>query len=324
MLVLAGLAFSGMVAADANAAVKSFWDQETKKWVKYDTSVKRVVPRNYSPIKRRVIDYDGPFKPNTIIINTSERRLYYVMKDGKALKYGVGVGRQGFQWSGTDRVSRKAEWPGWTPPPEMIARERKKGRILPKYMKGGPRNPLGARALYIGDTLYRIHGSNEPWSIGRAVSSGCIRLTNDDVKHLYNQVRVGTRVVVLTGKESKAKIMALANPPAPKKPATVAMEDEAKDGDNAQVAARSSAKAKDDEVVILAPADEGEEAVSEETTGTVKSAPRVKDDDVMVRAPATAEPEATEARVKDDDVVTPDSAEADVTAAVVEQAVAAN
>jgi lipoprotein-anchoring transpeptidase ErfK/SrfK len=112
------------------------------------------------------------------------------------MKYGIGVGREGFQWAGTQRITRKAEWPGWTPPPQMRARERRKGRILPAHMPGGPNNPLGARAMYLGNTLYRIHGSNEPWTIGTAVSSGCIRMANDDVKHLYDNVPVGTKVVV--------------------------------------------------------------------------------------------------------------------------------
>src|SRR5690606_38234653 len=129
--------------------------------------------------------------------NTGERRLYLVMEGGKAMKYGVGVGRDGFTWSGTHRITRKAEWPGWTPPPAMRAREKAKGRILPAHMKGGPDNPLGARALYIGSTLYRIHGTSEPWTIGQAVSSGCIRMVNDDVIDLYERVKVGAKVVVV-------------------------------------------------------------------------------------------------------------------------------
>jgi len=151
---------------------------------------------NKSPIARQTVRYDGPHGPNTIIIDTSERRLYYTLGNGRAIKYGVGVGRDGFTWAGSNRVSRKAEWPGWTPPPQMIRREAAKGRKLPAYMPGGPNNPLGARALYIGSTLYRIHGTNQPWTIGQAMSSGCIRMANDDVVHLYNQVNVGTRVVV--------------------------------------------------------------------------------------------------------------------------------
>ncbi|WP_321338496.1 L,D-transpeptidase [uncultured Cohaesibacter sp.] len=140
-----------------------------------------------------VVDYQGPEKPGTIIINTNERYLYLVNRDGTARRYGVGVGRPGFEWAGTHRVSRKAEWPGWTPPAEMRARQ----PGLPQHMEGGPRNPLGARALYLGSTLYRIHGSNEPWSIGHAVSSGCIRMRNEDVMDLYERVPVGTSVKVL-------------------------------------------------------------------------------------------------------------------------------
>jgi lipoprotein-anchoring transpeptidase ErfK/SrfK len=189
-----GLAFS-MVAAAVEAAPKVYWDPIKRKYVEYENG--RMVTANRSRLKRQDIAYDGPYGPNTIVVNTSERRLYYIYEKGRALKYAVGVGREGFEWAGTHHVTRKAEWPGWTPPPEMIARERAQGRILPAYMEGGIRNPLGARALYIGSTLYRIHGTAEPWTIGRAVSSGCIRLTNDDVVDLYDRVKVGTKVVVL-------------------------------------------------------------------------------------------------------------------------------
>ena len=140
-----------------------------------------------------VIDYHGPHKAGTIIVNTNERFLYLVERDGTARRYGVGVGRPGFEWAGSHKVTRKAEWPSWRPPAEMRARQ----PGLPVFMEGGPRNPLGARALYLGSTLYRIHGSNEPWSIGKAVSSGCIRMRNQDVEDLYERVRVGTKVVVL-------------------------------------------------------------------------------------------------------------------------------
>ena len=185
----------------AQAGPQTYFDASTGKFVTYD--VEQVMARgavgvrNYSPIPREAVSYDGPYKSGTIIVNTGERRLYYVMDDGKAMKYGIGVGREGFTWSGTDHVSRKAEWPGWTPPDVMIAREKAKGHILPAYMKGGVDNPLGARALYIGARIYRIHGSNEPWTIGHAVSSGCIRLTNDDIVDLYDRVSVGDKVVVL-------------------------------------------------------------------------------------------------------------------------------
>ena len=150
-----------------------------------------------SPIPRQVVRYDGRYGKDTIVVDTSERRLYYTLGNGRAIKYGVGVGREGFTWAGTDRISRKAEWPGWTPPPQMIRREAAKGRKLPAYMPGGPQNPLGARALYIGGSLYRIHGTNQPWTIGQAMSSGCIRMANEDVIHLYEQVGVGTKVVVI-------------------------------------------------------------------------------------------------------------------------------
>lgn len=147
----------------------------------------------YQP--QRVAFYTGE-KPGTIIIDTSQRFLYLVQADGIARRYGVGVGREGFEWSGTNKISRKAEWPDWRPPAEMRERERKKGKNLPVVMAGGPGNPLGARALYLGDTLYRIHGTNQPHTIGMAVSSGCIRMRNEDVMDLYERVGVGTKVIV--------------------------------------------------------------------------------------------------------------------------------
>ena len=148
--------------------------------------------RGRSAIPREEVAYAGKYAPGSIIVETGERRLYFVLGDGRAIKYGIGVGRDGFTWSGTHRVSRKAEWPGWTPPPQM----RKRVPDLPAFMPGGPENPLGARAMYIGSTLYRLHGTSEPWSIGQAVSSGCIRLTNEDVIDLYERVKVGALVVV--------------------------------------------------------------------------------------------------------------------------------
>ena len=146
-----------------------------------------------SAIQRQTVAFDSKYKPGTIVIRTSERRLYYVTGPGQAIRYGVGVGREGFQWAGVKTVSAKREWPGWTPPPQMLKRR----PDLPRYMPGGIDNPLGARAMYLGSSLYRIHGSNEPETIGQAVSSGCIRMTNDDVVDLYNRVRVGTTVYVL-------------------------------------------------------------------------------------------------------------------------------
>ena len=182
---------AAVVATPALAA--RYFDPATKQWIDYSAYG---APSGKSPIPRKRVSYDGPYGPGTIIIDTSERRLYHVLGNGRAMKYGIGVGREGIQWAGTQRITRKAEWPGWTPPPQMRARERRKGRILPAHMPGGPNNPLGARAMYLGNTLYRIHGSNEPWTIGTAVSSGCIRMANDDVKHLYDNVPVGTKVVV--------------------------------------------------------------------------------------------------------------------------------
>jgi len=130
--------------------------------------------------------------PGTVIIVTSERFLYLIQGNGRALRYGIGVGREGFQWAGIVRISRKAEWPDWVPPPEMIERQ----PYLPRFMAGGPGNPMGARALYLGNTIYRLHGTNQPQTIGHAVSSGCFRLVNNDITDLYDRVPVGTKVIV--------------------------------------------------------------------------------------------------------------------------------
>jgi lipoprotein-anchoring transpeptidase ErfK/SrfK len=145
-----------------------------------------------SPIRRQEVAYETTHSPGTIVVDTQERRLYLVLENGRAIRYGVGVGRPGFEWGGVQRVSMKREWPDWRPPAQMLRRR----PDLPRYMPGGEDNPLGARALYLGSTLYRIHGSNEPETIGDAVSSGCIRMTNEDVTDLYDRVKVGARVVV--------------------------------------------------------------------------------------------------------------------------------
>ena len=152
-------------------------------------SARRAMDPRYEP---RLVSYSGSEAPGTIVVDTGQRFLYLVQEDGTAMRYGVGVGREGFSWTGREVVTRKAEWPSWRPPEAM--KRRQPG--LPDYMPGGPDNPLGARALYLGSTLYRIHGSNEPWTIGSAVSSGCIRMRNQDVKDLYERVSVGTEVVV--------------------------------------------------------------------------------------------------------------------------------
>jgi lipoprotein-anchoring transpeptidase ErfK/SrfK len=146
-------------------------------------------------LRRQLVDYPTTEPAGTIIIDTPHTYLYLVRGNGKALRYGIGVGREGFTWSGGERISRMAEWPDWIPPKEMIERQ----PYLPRFMAGGPTNPLGARALYLGNSLYRIHGTNQPSTIGTFVSSGCIRLTNTDIEDLYQRVQVGTRVVVLPG-----------------------------------------------------------------------------------------------------------------------------
>ena len=142
--------------------------------------------------QKQMVYYRTTEAPGTIIISTTERHLYLVQPNGRALRYGIGVGRDGFQWQGLLNITKKAEWPDWTPPPEMIARQ----PYLPRFMAGGPGNPLGARAMYLGTTVYRIHGTNQPWTIGTKISSGCLRLVNADVTDLYGRVPVGTKVIV--------------------------------------------------------------------------------------------------------------------------------
>jgi lipoprotein-anchoring transpeptidase ErfK/SrfK len=155
-----------------------------------DGGVVRELPAR---LRRQIVSYATREAAGTVIIDTPNTYLYFVLGGGQAIRYGIGVGRDGFTWSGVQSVTRKAEWPDWTPPPEMIARQ----PYLPRHMAGGPGNPLGARAMYLGGTVYRIHGTNAPETIGTHVSSGCIRLTNDDVTDLYSRVNVGTRVIVL-------------------------------------------------------------------------------------------------------------------------------
>jgi lipoprotein-anchoring transpeptidase ErfK/SrfK len=154
-------------------------------------------PKELPPnLKRQLVDFTTKEPAGTMIVDTANTYLYLVLGNGKAMRYGIGVGREGFTWTGTERVSRMKEWPDWFPPTEMIERQ----PYLPRMMAGGPGNPLGARALYLGNTLYRIHGTNQPSTIGSFVSSGCIRLLNEDIEDLYSRVQVGTRVVVLPGK----------------------------------------------------------------------------------------------------------------------------
>ncbi len=190
MAILAGLALLMAGVSSAGAEAKRKYNFGPRK-LTFDAA-------KYAP---RIVSYITDEKPGTIIINTRRRYLYLILGNGKAKRYGIGVGRAGFQWTGEARIGRKQEWPDWHPPKEMIEREWKKyKRKLPEKMKGGPNNPLGARALYLfqgnRDTLYRIHGTNAPWSIGRAVSSGCIRMRNEDVIDLYKRVKVGAKVIV--------------------------------------------------------------------------------------------------------------------------------
>ncbi len=188
---LAGLTLGAMMSFGAGAALA----QETA--AEFFSSVFTPSAMSGRPqqgaIPRQVVQFTGRYAPGTVVIATKERRLYLVQENGQAIQYGVGVGRPGFEWGGAKSITRKAEWPGWTPPPQMLRRR----PDLPRHMAGGPENPLGARAMYLGSSLYRIHGSNEPDTIGTAVSSGCIRMTNQDVEDLYERVRVGTKVVVL-------------------------------------------------------------------------------------------------------------------------------
>ncbi|WP_053086124.1 L,D-transpeptidase [Nitratireductor soli] len=195
-----------VVAEDSSAQSDARYNPRT--WA-YDPAERTVIapsgerlaaePSNapaHVPLPRENVAFAEPYAKGTILIDTSERRLYHVLGEGRALRYAIGVGKEGFNWSGRDRVSAKREWPDWRPPAEMRQRESAKGRSLPAYVPGGPNNPLGARALYIGATLYRIHGTNQPWTVGTANSSGCIRMTNDDVIDLYDQVAIGAEVIV--------------------------------------------------------------------------------------------------------------------------------
>jgi lipoprotein-anchoring transpeptidase ErfK/SrfK len=156
----------------------------------FERPIERVLDPRF---RKQEVAYDGGQAPGTIVIDTTQRFLFHVQTGGRAMRYGIGVGRPGFEWAGRHSVTRKAEWPDWTPPSEMLKRR----PDLPRFMKGGEDNPMGARAMYLGSSLYRIHGTNEPHTIGQAVSSGCIRMTNDDVTDLYERVRVGARVIVM-------------------------------------------------------------------------------------------------------------------------------
>lgn len=198
---------SGVRVQPTRRTVQRQQRQVRRGWLQPDTGVrtaalqaprrKQVQPQMDPIFLPQQVAYDGPHKPGTIVIDSASKFLYLVQPGRKARRYGVGVGLEGMAWTGTQTITNKRVWPDWRPPAEMIARERAKGRELPTYMAGGPANPLGARALYLGSTLYRIHGTNAPWTIGTNVSSGCIRLRNEDVVDLYERVGVGTKVVVM-------------------------------------------------------------------------------------------------------------------------------
>ncbi len=219
--LLVALAFCGAIAAPGIAGAQSYAPSADRG---YPDSVFAPVLRDddaaagvQAPrLRPQVVDYPTREAPGTIVIDTPHTYLYLVLGGGKALRYGIGVGREGFTWSGVATISRMAEWPDWFPPAEMIARQ----PYLPRFMAGGPGNPLGARALYLGNSQYRIHGTNDPTTIGHRVSSGCIRLTNQDVIDLFGRVKLGTRVVVLPQEPHRAPV---ARAPSPARVSTISV-----------------------------------------------------------------------------------------------------
>jgi lipoprotein-anchoring transpeptidase ErfK/SrfK len=188
LMLSAILGCASVIGSGASSRAQLFRDPDSS-----PGPFQRLFGYGQSPIARSLVYFSGPYRPGNIVINTAERRLYLVTAPGQAIRYGIGVGRVGFTWAGTRTISMKREWPDWTPPSQMLRRR----PDLPRHMVGGMENPLGARAIYLGSSLYRIHGSNEPETIGQAVSSGCFRMTNEDVVDLYDRVRVGAKVVVL-------------------------------------------------------------------------------------------------------------------------------
>ena len=202
----------------SKTAEARYFDTATRRWVEGEPVRLRLDQRKLpSKFKRRNVTINTTQEPGTVVIHTDEKFLYYITGKNKAIRYGVGVGREGFGWNGEVAIRRKTEWPVWIPPQEMIQREREQGRELPARMEGGPENPLGARAMYLykggRDTLYRIHGTNQPWSIGLNLSSGCIRMMNQDVEDLYERVDIGTKVIVVgPGEDPSPYIRAPKNP----------------------------------------------------------------------------------------------------------------
>jgi len=202
--------FASVPQATAQSAAERYFDYSTRTWVTGKRPARAgkhaSIPRKY---KRRSVRITTNQAPGTIIVDSDTKYLYFITGKNKAIRYGVGVGRKGFMWSGTVSIQRKQEWPTWTPPAAMRARERAKGIILPVTMKGGLDNPLGARAMYLykngRDTIYRLHGTREAWSIGGNVSSGCIRLMNADVEDLYNRTKIGTKVIIIGPGQDSSK-----------------------------------------------------------------------------------------------------------------------
>jgi lipoprotein-anchoring transpeptidase ErfK/SrfK len=209
--VVISAALAGSASAQPLALVDSGYRQQTifdqvirDQTVTADPRDETELPARF---RRQVVDYPVREAPGTIVIDTPHTYLYYVLGNGRAIRYGIGVGREGFTWSGVQNVARKTEWPDWTPPVDMLQRQ----PYLPRFMAGGPGNPLGARAMYLGDTVYRIHGTNQPTSIGGHVSSGCIRMTNEDVVDLYDRVQVGAKVVVLPSEPTHMTVAPVAS-----------------------------------------------------------------------------------------------------------------
>ncbi|WP_407061679.1 L,D-transpeptidase [Aureimonas sp. SK2] len=210
LALLVGLSPLGLPTIASAQSQARYYEHATGQWLTGDRARIRqeradrktqMMRKPDARFARQAVAISTKEKPGTIVIDTDRKFLYFVEGNGRATRYGVGVGKEGFSWGGTMSVGRKAEWPGWTPPAAMRAREKAKGRILPAYMPGGPENPLGARALYLyrggGDSMFRIHGTNQPWTIGLNMSSGCIRMMNEDVAHLYERAGRGTKVVVI-------------------------------------------------------------------------------------------------------------------------------
>ena len=199
--ILAGAVLCAVLAATPANAVKPVYHPETIQiFGGLGDGSEKPAATDRSQLRKdllhKTVAYKSAYEPGTVIVRTSERLLYYVLSADEAIEYHVGVGREGYEWSGTNRVSAKAEWPDWRPPREMIEREADRGHTIPEFIPGGPDNPLGARAIYIGKTQYRIHGTTQPSSIGQAMSSGCIRMMNEEVIDLYDRVAVGAVVVV--------------------------------------------------------------------------------------------------------------------------------